>query len=164
MECTGVRRRSGSRVRRRGVRTLPRTGRRGPHHGWNDEGARLFGWAASEDRHALALPGAGAQARCERPQYPRSARRAAALHPAPADYRPYERHSAERGRAGYETLARTESFTRAYSRLSTSACRLASTMLSCTPTVPHSVVPSLDSISTRVRAAVPLFESMMRTL
>ena len=57
---------------------------------------------------------------------------------------------------GTGTAAATPGLTRAYSRLSTSACRLASTMLSLTPTVPHSAVPSLDSISTRVRAAVPL--------
>ena len=52
----------------------------------------------------------------------------------------------------------------AHSRLSTSACRLASTMFSLTPMVPHSVTPSLDWISTRVVAAVPVVESMMRTL
>ncbi len=52
----------------------------------------------------------------------------------------------------------------AHSRLSTSACRLASMMFSLTPIVPHSVTPSLDSISTRVVAAVPVVESMMRTL
>src|SRR5207249_7239128 len=40
-----------------------------------------------------------------------------------------------------------------YSMLSTSAWRLASMMLSSTPTVPHSSVPSVDSMSTRVLAA-----------
>ena len=39
--------------------------------------------------------------------------------------------------------------------LSSSAWRLASMMLSCTPTVPHSSLPSVDSIRTRVRAPVP---------
>jgi hypothetical protein len=53
---------------------------------------------------------------------------------------------------------------RAHSRLSTSACRLASMMFSLTPIVPHSWTPSVDWISTRVVAAVPLVESMMRTL
>jgi len=52
----------------------------------------------------------------------------------------------------------------AHSRLSTSACRLASTMFSLTPMVPHSVTPSVDWISTRVVAAVPVVESMIRTL
>src|SRR5262245_19563028 len=61
-------------------------------------------------------------------------------------------------------LATLRLFRRANSRLSTIACRLASTMLSLTPTVPHSDSPSLDSMRTRVRAAVPLPESMMRTL
>ena len=42
-----------------------------------------------------------------------------------------------------------------YSRLSTSACRLASMMFSLTPIVVQVDVPSLDSMSTRVRAAVP---------
>src|SRR5438046_9822982 len=55
-------------------------------------------------------------------------------------------------------------FIRAYSRLSTSACKLASMILSCTPTVPHSSLPSVDSIKTRVRASVPAVESRMRTL
>ena len=40
--------------------------------------------------------------------------------------------------------------------LSTSACRLASMMFSLTPTVPHSRWPSLDWMSTRVFAAVPV--------
>ena len=52
----------------------------------------------------------------------------------------------------------------AHSRLSTSACKLASTMFSLTPMVPHSLTPSLDWISTRVVAAVPVDESMIRTL
>ena len=37
-------------------------------------------------------------------------------------------------------------------------------MLSLTPTVPHSDAPLVDSMSTRVLAAVPVFDSMMRTL
>ena len=37
-------------------------------------------------------------------------------------------------------------------------------MFSLTPIVPHSVTPSVDWMSTRVFAAVPLVESMMRTL
>ena len=37
-------------------------------------------------------------------------------------------------------------------------------MFSLTPTVPHSSLPSLDSISTRVLAAVPVAVSRMRTL
>ena len=37
-------------------------------------------------------------------------------------------------------------------------------MLSLTPTVPHSSWPFVDSISTRVFAAVPVLDSMMRTL
>ncbi len=52
----------------------------------------------------------------------------------------------------------------AYSRLSTSAWRLASMILSFTPTVPHSSLPSVDWISTRVRALVPVEDSRMRTL
>ena len=36
-------------------------------------------------------------------------------------------------------------------------------MLSLTPTLPHSEVPSPDWMMTRVRAAVPLWLSMMRT-
>src|SRR5271169_1703998 len=42
-----------------------------------------------------------------------------------------------------------------YSTESTSACQLASTTLSDTPTVPHRVSPSVDSINTRTRASVP---------
>src|SRR5436190_14114875 len=56
------------------------------------------------------------------------------------------------------------SFFRKYPMLSTKACRLASTIFSLTPTVLHSFLPSLDSISTRVLAAVPVAESRMRTL
>ena len=52
----------------------------------------------------------------------------------------------------------------AYSMLSTNACKLASMMLSCTPTVPHSSLPSVDSIKTRVRAPVPAVVLRMRTL
>ena len=51
-----------------------------------------------------------------------------------------------------------------YSRLSTSACRLASMMFSFTPIVVHDEAPSLVSISTRVTAAVPDDELTMRTL
>src|SRR5438093_2876893 len=50
----------------------------------------------------------------------------------------------------------------AYSMLSISACKLASTIFSLTPTVPHSSLPLLDSIRTRVLAAVPVVESRMR--
>src|SRR6185369_3289955 len=55
-------------------------------------------------------------------------------------------------------------FISANSRLSASAWRLASMMLSWTPTVPHSALPSVDSMRTRVRAPVPVAESRMRTL
>src|SRR5262245_54670162 len=65
---------------------------------------------------------------------------------------------------GSEDPSSTTSFTKAYSRLSISACRLASMMLSFTPTVPHSALPSVVWMSTRVLAAVPVLESMMRTL
>lgn len=51
-----------------------------------------------------------------------------------------------------------------YSMLSTSACKLASMMLLLAPTVPHSALPSPDSISTRVLEAVPVAESRIRTL
>ena len=37
-------------------------------------------------------------------------------------------------------------------------------MFSFTPTVPHSSLPSVDSMSTRVVAPVPAAESRMRTL
>jgi len=50
------------------------------------------------------------------------------------------------------------------SRESTSAIQLASMMLSETPTVPQVSFPSLERIWTRVRAAVPLPPSTMRTL
>ena len=53
---------------------------------------------------------------------------------------------------------------RAYSMESTSAWRLASMMLLLTPTVPHSRLPSLDMMRTRVFAAVPVAPLMMRTL
>ena len=64
----------------------------------------------------------------------------------------------------YTTLAANSFFTSPYSRLSTSACRLASMMFSLTPIVVQLRVPSLDSIRTRVRAAVPIDESTIRTL
>ena len=48
--------------------------------------------------------------------------------------------------------------------LSASACKLASMMFSLTPTVPHSRLPSVDVMSTRVLAAVPVLLSRMRTL
>src|SRR5262245_15720314 len=51
-----------------------------------------------------------------------------------------------------------------YSTESTRACHEASMMLSATPTVPHVSSPSPDVMSTRVRAAVPLDSSRMRTL
>ena len=41
-------------------------------------------------------------------------------------------------------------FNNAYSIESTNACKLASMMFSLTPTVPHSRLPSLDVMSTRV--------------
>src|ERR1700722_2529564 len=53
---------------------------------------------------------------------------------------------------------------RRYSMESTSASRLASMILSLTPTVPHSSRPSLDWMRTRVLAAVPVLESRIRTL
>src|SRR5438477_7750398 len=53
---------------------------------------------------------------------------------------------------------------RRYSMLSISACKLASIMFSLAPTVPHSSLPSVDSIRTRVLAAVPVAVSKMRTL
>ena len=53
---------------------------------------------------------------------------------------------------------------REYSMLSVSAWRLASMMFSLTPTVPHSFLPSLDWMRTRVLAAVPVLDSRMRTL
>lgn len=55
-------------------------------------------------------------------------------------------------------------FNSAYSIESTSACKLASMMFSLTPTVPHSRLPSLEVMSTRVLAAVPVVPLMMRTL
>src|SRR4029077_20182519 len=55
-------------------------------------------------------------------------------------------------------------FNKANSMLSTSACKLASMMFSLTPTRPHSRLPSVDSMRTRVRAAVPATPSRMRTL
>ena len=55
-------------------------------------------------------------------------------------------------------------FINLYSILSARACKLASMMLSLAPTVPQSSLPSVDSISTRVLAAVPVAESRMRTL
>ncbi len=55
-------------------------------------------------------------------------------------------------------------FNNAYSIESTSACKLASMMFSLTPTVPHSRLPSLDVMSTRVLAAVPVVPLMIRTL
>src|SRR5438105_3136762 len=55
-------------------------------------------------------------------------------------------------------------FVRRYSKLSERAWTLASMILSCTPTVPHSSLPSVDSIRTRVRAPVPAVESRIRTL
>src|SRR5438552_2906684 len=54
-------------------------------------------------------------------------------------------------------------FNNPYSILSTNAPRLASIILSLTPTVPHSSLPFVDSINTRVLAPVPLPESRMRT-
>ena len=48
--------------------------------------------------------------------------------------------------------------------LSIKACQLASIIFSDTPTVPHFVFSSPDSISTRVLARVPFFSSRMRTL
>src|SRR5712691_7795394 len=65
---------------------------------------------------------------------------------------------------GVKELFGAALFNSPYSRLSTSACRLASIMLSLTPIVPHSAAPLLDSMSTLVLAAVPVAESMMRTL
>ncbi len=52
----------------------------------------------------------------------------------------------------------------AYSMLSVSAWRLASMMFPSQPTVPHSSLPSVDSMSTRVFAPVPVSVSRMRTL
>lgn len=63
-------------------------------------------------------------------------------------------------RLSFETAA----YKSAYSIESTSACKLASMIFSLTPTVPHSVLPSVDVISTRVRAAVPATPSRIRTL
>jgi hypothetical protein len=50
------------------------------------------------------------------------------------------------------------------SKLSTNARQLASMMLSETPTVPQVSRPFVETINTRVRAAVPRVPSMMRTL
>ena len=50
------------------------------------------------------------------------------------------------------------------SMLSSSACKLASMMFSFTPTVYQRSLPSVDSISTRVLAAVPVVLLRMRTL
>jgi len=50
-----------------------------------------------------------------------------------------------------------------YSTLSTSASHDASMMFGETPTVPHVLVPSLDSMTTRVLAAVASVGSRMRT-
>jgi len=50
------------------------------------------------------------------------------------------------------------------SMLSTRASQLASMIFVLTPTVPHSRLPSLLTTRTRVLAAVPVPESMMRTL
>lgn len=58
----------------------------------------------------------------------------------------------------------SNAFSRAYSRLSASACQLASMMLLELPTVLHVCSPSLESMSTRVSAAVPASPSTMRTL
>jgi len=66
--------------------------------------------------------------------------------------------------AAYTTFAANSFFSSPYSRLSTSACRLASMMFSLTPMVVQLDTPSLDSMSTLVRAAVPTDESTMRTL
>ena len=46
-------------------------------------------------------------------------------------------------------------FNSAYSIESTKACKLASMMFSLTPTVPHSRLPSVEVMRTRVLAAVP---------
>ena len=51
-----------------------------------------------------------------------------------------------------------------YSRPSTSACQDASIMFSPTPTAPQTRLPSVESISTRVVAAVARCSSSMRTL
>lgn len=65
----------------------------------------------------------------------------------------------------HQCLSVVESFSiKRYSMLSTSACRLASMMLLLAPTVPHSSLPSPDSIRTRVLDAVPVAESRIRTL
>ena len=50
------------------------------------------------------------------------------------------------------------------SKLSTNARQLASMMLSETPTVPQVSRPFVETINTRVRAAVPRVPSTMRTL
>src|SRR5688500_2127264 len=55
-------------------------------------------------------------------------------------------------------------FNSAYSMLSTSACKLASTMFSLTPTVLQTSWLSVDSSRTRVFAAVPVPVSIIRTL
>jgi|GEM_PF-4300890 len=52
----------------------------------------------------------------------------------------------------------------ANSMLSTRALRLASTMFSWTPTVPHSLSPSVEVIRTRVFAALPPTPPRIRTL
>ena len=64
----------------------------------------------------------------------------------------------------HTTPAANSFFNRPYSRLSTSARKLASMMFSSTPMVVQLDTPSLDSMSTRMRAAVPAPESTMRTL
>ena len=51
-----------------------------------------------------------------------------------------------------------------YSRPSTNACQEASMMFSETPTAPHIRLPSVESMRTRVVAAVARCSSRMRTL
>src|SRR5215510_4056989 len=77
--------------------------------------------------------------------------------------RPRRRGYVGRLRVWAATAANSD-LRRPYSRLSVSACRLASMMFSWTPIVVHVDRPSVLSMSTRVTAAVPDAELTMRTL
>ena len=74
-------------------------------------------------------------------------------------------HHLSAGSSYATALIRSQPWTLSlYSKLSTRASQLASMMLSETPTVPQLLWPSVETMSTRVRAAVPFWLAMMRTL